>query len=94
MQYHYFKTCVDHSQEEVPALCAMIDEAIDISLRTFRKHCIGFAEIAKQLGYERDSRKGLTIANDWHVSYHRSKYNGKRCYYLRWSAIEHIWLPS
>ena len=70
----------------------MVDEAIDITLCTFRKHCVGFAEIATQLGYAQDSRKGLTIAQDWHVSYHRSKYNGERCYFLQWSGIEYIWL--
>ena len=89
--YHYYKSCVDHAPHEVEALDGMIEKAKNITLDTMRKHCEGFAEIAQSLGYERDSRKGLTIRNDYHVSYHRSEYLGVRCYFMCWSAIEYIW---
>ncbi len=94
MRYQYFKSCVDHSPGEVPALSAMVDDAIDVTLATIRKHCGGFNAWAMVMGYAKTRREGLVIADDWAVSYHRSKYNGKRCYYVRWSAIEYIWLPS
>jgi hypothetical protein len=89
--YHYFKSCVDHAPPEVAALNAMIEAETDITLRTMRGHCAGLAEWAADHGYEANKRHGLTLAGDWHVSYHRSTYGGKRCYFLRWSAIEFIW---
>jgi hypothetical protein len=92
--YDYFKSCCDFEPSEVDDLNSMIDENINVTLATIRKHCSGFTDWTMGLGYEKDSRKGLTIANDWAVSYHRSKYKGQRCYYVRWSAIEYIWLQG
>ena len=91
-KYHYFNSCVDHAQHEVESLNTMIDKEIDVTLSTMKKHCIELAAWAEGIGYESDKRKGLTLANDWSVSYHRSTYNGRRCYFVRWSAIEYIWV--
>lgn len=38
--------------------------------------------------------RGLTMAGDWSVSYHRSRLHGRAVYYLRWSAIEYVFVPS
>lgn len=75
-----------------PDIEAMTEAAITITRRTFLKHIDrnDLECIEGGLGYEKDPRKGLTMAADWHVSYHRSKYQGRRCYYFCWSAIEHI----
>jgi len=49
-------------------------------------------EKERELGYERDARRGLTMAADWHVSYHRSTFLGVPCVYFAWSGIEHIFV--
>lgn len=75
-----------------PDITAMVDAAIDITRRTFLRHVDrnDLERVEGGLGYEKDPRKGLTMAADYHVSYHRSKFQGRRCYYFQWSAIEHI----
>lgn len=93
-QCEYFKSCVDHEPDEVATLVAMIENATPVTLATMRRNCIGLDAWAKAQGYESDKRRGLTLANDWHVSYHRSTYDGQRCYFVRWSGIEFIWLPN
>ncbi len=83
--------CIGSNARDVQA---MIDAAIDITRQTFLKH-VDREEmdcIEGGLGYEKDPRKGLTMAADYAVSYHRSKYQGRLCYYFRWSAIEHIFI--
>jgi len=91
MSFHYHTNCVNSTG---PRIIAMVDAAISITYRTMLKHCPGLLDWAESVGYERDSRSGLTLKDDWHVSYHRSRYRGKRCYYVRWSGIEHIFLES
>ncbi len=71
---------------------AMTDSAMDVSRRTFLRHVdqVELASVSAGLGYELHPSRGLTMGNDAHVTYHRSKYRGRRCYYFRWSAIEYI----
>ena len=77
-----------------PAIEAMTASAIKITRRTFLKHVDrnDLECIEGGLGYEKDPRKGLTMAADYCVSYHRSKFEGKPCYYFQWSRIEHIFV--
>ena len=85
-----FKTnCVNSTG---PAIQDMVDRCIDVSRRTFLKHVDreDLAALESALGYADHPSRGLTMAADWHVSYHRSKYRGRLCYYLRHSAIEYI----
>jgi hypothetical protein len=65
----------------------MIDRAVSVTYRTFRKHCHGLDEWAAERGYGRH----LHISNDYAVSYNRSMYKGKVCYYLCWSGFEYLW---
>jgi hypothetical protein len=45
-----------------------------------------------QAGYGRDT--GLTMKNDWHISYHRSRTpSGQRVYFFVWSAMEYVFVP-
>lgn len=69
----------------------MVDEAVGVTYETVLKHCRGLAEWAAQKGYARSSQQGLTLKNDNHVSFHRSRFKGLPCYYVRWSSIEFIW---
>lgn len=91
MQYQFLQSCVGTPRREVPELSRMIETATDITRRTFMKHCNPSAsEVFLDLGYAAHPRQGLTAAGDYHISYHRSTWKGKRCYFFRWSAIEHI----
>lgn len=88
----FLGTCVDWPEDNVQSLIDMIDSSISITRATFRKHVDTrqLAEIELELGYDRHHSQGLTMAADWHVSYHRSKLHGKRVYYFCWSGIEHV----
>lgn len=67
----------------------MIDAGVQITYRTFRKH-LGkqLLQWAAEHGYDRY----LPLSKDWHVTYYRGVYAGRRCLYLCWSAIEFIWV--
>jgi len=88
--YHFYTTCVNIPHRYVDALNDMIDNGKEISYATMRKHCEGLDEIEKELGYD----KHLRIKDDWHVVFCKSKFNGKPCYYLVWSAIEYVWVKG
>lgn len=89
MSYHYHTCCINSTAINI---YTMVDNAIDITYCTMLKHCSGLLDWAERMGYVRDGRsKGLTLKNDWGVSFHRSKYRGRRCYYVCHSAIEYIW---
>lgn len=70
----------------------MIDASVNITRRTMLR-AVGakqLHEIEAKLGYSNHPKRGLTMAGDYHVSYYRSKLWGRRCYFFKWSAIEHI----
>lgn len=92
---NFFGTCVGWEPQDVHTeggLCDMIDQAMNISRETFLKHVDrdGLKEMEVNLGYAAHPKKGLTMAADWHVSYHRSKLHGQRVYFFKWSGIEHV----
>jgi len=92
-RYDYWKSCVDFcGRTGIEALQEMISDSIEITRRTFMKHVNTdtVASMAQSMGYEADGRKGLSLAADWHVCYFRSKFKGKRVYYMRHSSIEYI----
>ena len=90
-KFVYRCCCCDLSQPtDVQALNRMIEEAKPVTYRTFRKYAVGLDQWAKEKGY--GDPPGLTLKRDWAVSYHKSKIMGQPCYYLRWSAIEFIWI--
>ena len=70
----------------------MIDNATDITRRTFLKYVDDseLADITENLGSCWHHSQGLTMSQDWAVSYHRSKLHGKRVYYFCHSAIEYV----
>ena len=87
--YHYRTCCVDSTGE---AINAMTDQAFDSSLQAMRRRCGDLTEWEKVMGYDTgNERGGLRLKDDWHVSFHRSRYRGQPCYYIKHSAIEYIW---
>ena len=93
MTYVYLCSCVDLSQPtDVDALNQMIQDSKEVTYRTFRRYASGLDQWAKEKGYENRKSQGITLKHDWHVSYFKSSIMGQPCYYLRWSAIEFIWV--
>lgn len=90
--YRFFSDCVRWDRNDVPALSEMISTARDITRRTFLAHVDPESrrECERMNGYELHGRKGLTMARDYHVSYHRGTLHGRRVYFYNWSAIEHV----
>ena len=66
----------------------MVDDARQITLRTLLKHCEGVKEWAIDHGYG----DGLELKDDYCVSFYKSTFEGKPCYYIDWSSIESVWL--
>jgi len=96
--YSYYSNCVSWPEDALVdgGLSDMIDNAIDINRRTFRQYVDDseLADIEESLGYCWHPSQGLTMAGDYHVSYHRSKLHGKRVYYFRYSAIEFVFTKT
>lgn len=89
-EFSFVTDCVSSKGEDIQA---MTDRSVTVTRRTFREHCRDSLKLLEtQLGYAEHARQGLTMAEDWHVSYHRSRYRGQLCYYLVWSAIEYVFL--
>ena len=90
----YFNNCVNWDQRDIDGLTDMIDNNLDISRKTFLKHIDKeeMQAVEDDLGYAQHPSQGLTMAGDYHVSYHRSKLHGKRCYYFRHSSIEYVFI--
>lgn len=91
--YQLAFTCVGVPRKDVPALEDMIDRAITITPRTFRKNAgsDNYQELEQLLGYPCGD---LRLANDYTVSFHRSQYKKRRVYYVRHSSIEYVFLPE
>lgn len=78
------------------AISAMIDEALEITWGTFISHVNkddvinlfpnyywrGFNSIKDVMN--------LTLWDDYAVNFYRSKYKGRKCYYIEHSSIEYI----
>jgi hypothetical protein len=87
----FFSDCINWPRDRVDGLSAMIQASVQISRSTFlsRIDPSQMKDIERDLGYERDPRRGLTMARDWHVSYHKSTLWGCPAVYFVWSAIEY-----
>lgn len=92
-RYQFYCSCVNWPRSDVhTGLIPMIDEAIEVARSTFLKH-VDKAELRsleESLGYESHPSRGLTMAGDGCVTYHRSKLHGKRVYFFRQSGIEYV----
>lgn len=91
----FYRCCVDWPENDVDedgGLCDMIQSGTDITRSTFLKHVNrdDLRDREDDLGYEQHAANGLTMAGDWHVSYHRGVLHGKRVYFFKHSAIEYV----
>ncbi len=86
---NYITCCVDSTAELINN---MTDQAREITYRTLLKY-ITLDHILEIFPiYERTKKLGLTIENDWAVSYYKSKYNGCACVYIQHSCIEYVFI--
>ena len=98
---YYYHTCCVHSTAR--AINNMVDDAQDITWETFRKH-VHWSEVKRifrDYSYRRENfmdngewNIGFHIKDDWAVSFCKSKYKGKPCYYIVHSGIEYIFLKE
>ena len=89
--FNYFNNCVGIGSKDVPALHQMIDRARDIKWETLIKH-IRTEQVRSLFPDYEYNGNGLHIKDDWAVSFCKSRFRGKVCYYIRHSAIEYIFL--
>jgi len=71
------------------AIRDMVDAAVSIQWKTFAAYC-EWKPVAEFLGYEVGRKTGLHLKDDYAVSFHKSNFRGRPCFYFRWSAIEYI----
>jgi hypothetical protein len=91
--YQYETCCVNIDRKDVNKLCECIDNAKEITYNTFKKY-IGLEQVKSLMDDFGYTGSGLHIKNDYHVAYFKSKFKGKKCVYVTWSAIEYIFTET
>jgi hypothetical protein len=85
-KYKYRTNCVDSDDSE--AITTMVDSSKDTTFESFAKNC-DYIPTADKLGYV----SGATprrMHQDRHVTYRKSRYKGKLCFYFAHSGIEYV----
>lgn len=76
--------------KDIRALDDMIDNARQITYKTFMKH-VDRNDIIKLFPqYDWTTGRGLTLKRDYHVSYYKSKFKNQPCVFINHSSIEYI----
>jgi len=90
----YLCSCITCPEKDLSALQKCIDDAKEISRRTFlyRVPHKDLQEHAYALGYARHHTQGMTMAADSYVKYYRSTFKGELCYFFVWSGIEQLYV--
>ena len=65
----------------------MIDAATQVKFETVAKHTGGLRYLNHLFEY---THPNLTIKSDYAVSFWKSKYKGRACYFIRSSGIEYV----
>lgn len=96
--FNFYCNCVGWPSNDVHAPGGLVEmihhpEEMQVSRATFLRHVnrSDLRELEQGLGYTIHRERGLlSMARDWHVSYHRSKLHGKTAYFFKHSAIEYV----
>jgi len=83
--FNYVTCCVNARGEDIEK---MVDAAIEVTYRTFIKH-VHLRDLNDMFGYG-PAYGSIMLCDDHHVRYFRSKYRGRKCYYVVHSAIEYV----
>lgn len=96
MKYKFYNDCVNWFTNDYLGLEEIIDNAKEITRRTFLEHVDrnDLQMLETNYGYKQHSSQGLTMANDYHVRYCRSTWHGKRVYFFVWSSIENVFVKG
>ena len=92
MPKRYHTNCIHSTAGKINN---MIDQAKEITYKTFLTHFENNVELSDLFPYYAWGHgriDGLRLKNDWAVSYHKSKYEGKECVYMTHSAIEYVFI--
>lgn len=84
------RRCVEVPYDKVQDLFDLYDAEHKVTFATFARHC-DWQPTARALGYAVGQQRGLHLHKDRCVSFYRSVWQGKPCYYMDWSAIDHIY---
>lgn len=88
-KYRFFTNCILSTAEKIRE---MTDTAQEITFATFCKH-VDMEDLRNVVnGYAWGSEKGLHLKDDFMVSYWKSVYDGRPCYYMDHSRIEYIFV--
>lgn len=82
--YQFVTSCVSAKGEDIQE---MIDNSRPVKWETFYNYIR--PSIVQEL-FPTYKNSSLNIEDDYAVTVHKSKYRGKRCYYICWSAIEFV----
>ncbi len=93
--FNYYTNCTNWPERDVDrqgGLRDLINDRVQITRQTFLKYVNReeLKQLEQDLGYVCHKSRGLTMANDFHVEYFRSKHHGKIVYGFRWSGIEYV----
>jgi len=93
-QYYFVTDCVSAKGDDITE---MVDEAEDVTWEEFNRH-VSNDEIRLVMGDfydydDQDNNAGLKFQDDPYVSFHKSVYRGRPCYYFDHSAIEYVFCP-
>lgn len=92
MNYFYETNCTSSTAKLIND---MVDQAREVTYATLARH-VGADQLRFTFPFYAwgPGTPGLRMKNDWAVSYYRSKYRGRLCYYVQHSAIEYIFTRS
>lgn len=81
----FITNCIGAIGEDI---MEMVDDGEEVTREEFVNNVNSseFSQLESNLGYSEDFK----METDWHVSYWKSYYRGKKCYYLSQSSIEYI----
>ena len=92
-KFQYETNCINCRDGD--AINEMVNVSKEVTLKTLLKNCFGIKEWAKEKGYDSlCGKNGLSLKHDRGVSFRKSKFGGKQCYYICWSCIEYIWTAA
>jgi hypothetical protein len=98
-RFRYWTNCV--GTQDAQGIIDMVDEAKQITWKTFSRH-VNIDEIKRlfpdysyrgeYLGPDGMPTAPMHLKDDYTVSFWKSRYRGRLCYYLVHSGIEYIFL--
>ena len=98
MAYSFETTCVNSTAELIRD---MVEQAMEVTWKTFRSH-VHWTDVQWAFPFysfrgeeyspaNHQQTCGFHIKDDYGVSFYKSFYNGKPCYYIVHSAVEYVW---